>query len=86
MATTYKRTKVAAVSHDGKLVALNGADECGVNLYRAADGSQVRQLSGRGRAVYGAAWGKGGRTIAWGDAFNRMKKRETTQPKAKLKK
>jgi hypothetical protein len=54
-------------SRDGKLVVSAGGNDDEIFVWKTADGSVVQKIVGVGRAVWGVAWSRDGRTIAWGN-------------------
>lgn len=55
-----------SVSKDGSLVVTAGGSDNEIVVWKTADGTQVKRLAGEGRAIWGLAWSKDGRTLMWG--------------------
>jgi len=53
------------------LVATSGGNANEICLWKAADGSIVRRLAGRGHMVWNCGWSPDGQSIAWGNTTNR---------------
>ncbi len=59
--------KHGSLSRDGALAVTAGGNDNEIFVWRAADGSVVRQFKGLGRSVWGAGWSHDGRTLCWGN-------------------
>src|SRR5581483_7322304 len=53
-------------SADGKLVITSGGNQNETYVWSAADGQVVSRLCGTGVGIWGVAWAKDGKSIAWG--------------------
>ena len=57
---------VGALSPDNALVATSGGHDHEIYLWRTVDAMPLHRLAGRGRMAWSVAWGRDGKTIAWG--------------------
>src|SRR5262249_61569878 len=55
-----------AISTDGKLALTTGGHDHESYVWRAADGSLVQKLVGKGRTAWGVGISGDGKTIGWG--------------------
>jgi WD40 repeat protein len=55
-----------SISKDGTLAVTAGGNDNEIVLWKIADGSKIKRLAGEGKAIWGLAWSKDGKTLMWG--------------------